>query len=92
MEIWITRNQTGVLLEHYASPDELEENVKSLEVYEEFTPSEDVKVEITGRWSDIKQFFQDIQLMAEMVRGQDFDKDSEPDKLIKRMSERKLIK
>ena len=92
MEIWITRDQTGILLEHYAPPDEIEEDLKGLQVYEEFSPTENVKVELTGRWEDIKQFFQDIQLLADFVRRTDFAQDSEQDKLITRLWERKLIK
>jgi len=91
MEIWITRDQTGILLGALRTPDDIEENLKELQVYDELSPAEHVKVELTGQWVDIKQFFQDIQLLADFVRATDFDKDSEKDKLITRLQERKLI-
>lgn len=92
MEIWITRDQTGILLEHYASPDEIEGDLAGLEVYPPFKPKENVKVELTGRWEDIKQFFKDIQYLADQVRGMDFAKGSEKDRTICRLIENKLIK
>ena len=92
MEIWITRDQTGILLERYTPPDEIEEGLKGLQVYNELSPKEDVKVEITGRWEDIKQFLADIQALANFVRGTEFAKDSEKDKLITRLWEQNLIK
>ena len=93
MEIWITRAQDrGILLESYAPPDEIEEGLKGLQVYDELSFGEDVKVEFSGSWGDIKSFFQDIQLLADYVRGSDFAKDSEQDKLIMRMCKRKLIR
>jgi len=92
MEIWITRDQTGILLQHYASPDEIEEDLKGLQVYDELSPQENVTVELTGRWEDLKQFFADIQALANFVRGTDYEKDSEKDKLITRLWEQNLIK
>jgi len=92
IEIWITREQTGILQEHHVTPDELEADLRGLEVYGELTPMENIKVELTGRWEDLKQFFVDIQALANFVRGTDYEKDSEQDKLITRLSENKLIK
>jgi len=92
MEIWITRDQAGILLEHHATPDEIEEDLRGLQVYDELTPIENVKVELSGRWEDLKQFFADIQALANFVRDTDFEKDSEQDKLIERLWTNNLIK
>lgn len=92
MEIWITRAQTGILVDEAMHPDELEAEVKGLEVYGELSSAEEVTVELTGRWEDIKQFFQDIQQLADFARRRDYEKDSEQDKLIMRLRDQKLIK
>jgi len=68
MEIWITRQaDRGLLITEYSSPDEIEEGLKGLECYDEFSSGEEVKVELTARWDELKQFFQDIQHLSDYV-------------------------
>jgi len=93
MEIWITRQaDRGLLITEYSSPDEIEEELRSLEQYDEFSPGEEVKVELTGRWEEVKQFFQDLQQLSDLVRCLDFSKGSEADRLVGRMIAYKLVK
>lgn len=92
MEIFIRREPAGILLPEYVSPDEIEEDLKELESFHPLNDIEEVVVELTARWTVIKQLFQDIQSLVDIVRGTDFEKGSERDKLVERMVELKLAK
>jgi hypothetical protein len=92
MGIFIRREPAGILLPEYTSPDEIEEDLKELESFQPLSDIEEVVVELTARWPVIKQLFQDIQFLVDIVRETDFEKGSERDKLVGRMVELKLAK
>jgi len=93
MVIWITRQaEQGLLITEYFSPDEIEEGLRGLEQYDEFSLGEEVKVELTARWEEVKQFFEDLQQLTDMVRSLDFSKGSPADKVVRRMIDNKLVK
>lgn len=92
MEIFIRREPAGIVLLEYTPPDELEQCLNNIESLHPLSGREEVMVEMTARWSVIKQLFHDIQSLVGIVRGTDFEKGSEKDKLIERMVELKLAK
>ena len=92
MELWLTRQaDRGILLLEYASPDEIEESLKGLECYDEFSPKEEVKLEVTGRWEELKQLFQDIQHLSDYAMALS-KKPGVIVEITKRLTEQKIIR
>jgi hypothetical protein len=92
MERFIKREAAGTDLDIYVSPEDLETDLRNLEAYPPFLDVDMVTYQMRGEWREIKQFLQDIERLADLVRGTDFEKGSEPDKIIVRLSEQGLIK
>lgn len=92
MELWITRQaDRGLLLEEYASPEEIEESLEGLEHYDKFSPKEEVKVEITAPWEEVKQLFQDLQRLSDYAMAA-YPRNPGIIEIARRLTEQRLIK
>ena len=55
MEVFVHRDPTGYQTFDMEGIDELEEHLKSVETFEPLDDNEEVHLDITGRWSEIRE-------------------------------------